>query len=203
MRAAALLLAAAVLVSGCSTDSKPSTSRTTVVPVVGNSLSAAVTTTWHTASDTASGVMFQLPGPSRPHTSRADGVTSRSYVYAFSQLAELSVAVSDLPSAAKARSWADGYAATLTAQFTKGGAKDFRVVSRQRTTYRGHDALDLRVSFTPLAGSRVPPAWFLRLVVDGVHVVVLQTVAFPPSAGTNYLDSCRKLQARLVGTLRL
>ena len=162
----------------------------------------ALSTVWVAHADGISGITFKLPGAATRRDRTVSGIAQRVYTYPFSDQAAVSVGVADLPAANRVRPFVEDYASTLKQEFRAGGVTQFSVTEQHRSRYAGRDTWDMRIIYMPIAGAHVSPVWFIRLVVNGLHVIVLQTVASFPVTKATLVDTCRSLQLRLDQTLQ-
>jgi len=203
-RIGVLLAVLVPFVAACSSSSSPhhqASSSSSSVPL-STALVEALSTQWVAQADPAAGITFKLPGAATRRDHTESGIVQRVYTFPFSDQAAVSVGVADLPTADRVRPFVENYASTLEQEFKSGGVTDFSITEQHVSAYLGHPAWDMRIVYMPIAGEHISPAWFIRLVVDGLHVVVLQTVASMPSVSETFVDTCRTLQERLDQTLK-
>ena len=210
-RALAALVGVLVVAAGCTStvQGHGQAAAPTGSPSIGSSgLPQPAAQTWVPAVDAKTGVKFQLADQAPPRSqadTAQDGTPVEKRIYLIEINPDLAVSVTVESGVDRAVEFDDlnTLPDELVAQFQAVGVTDFEILERKQLVMQGHRALDFRISFTPLSPPAIKPMWLIRVVEDDSALVVMQTIDFPKSEGTDVESTVRALQRRLIEEMTL
>jgi hypothetical protein len=173
--------------------------------VLHQELADVAASDWVRVSDARSGVGFKLPKqPTRSARTQA-GVDERLYTAQVNgNDLGVTFGIIDLGSTAKAAATLTGYADGIAAEFHSAGATDFAITEKRDCTYDTHACQDMRIGFTPTSKPDETTLWLIRIVADGTHILLLQTIAGAPKTEQQPdLTLVRQIQHRLVNSVAI